>query len=277
MSNRTSPSLTTSRIIRSRAARTSAIATVLAGTVALAGCASSGLSTRENLNGGGYSDYALAMYDAPADGAASPTSGQQAPANPVAFPARLAVAQLGEVAPPEPMMKALRERDDLYASVQTVPGAASFSNAPIRTGPGPQDWREADIHEQARQHLNAMRRYSRDIGAQYLFVFGGTADYGTKGTALSAADLTIIGAFIVPGKKTEAQLQASGTLIDVESGRVMLSVSAGESGTKRSTAIQSEAAEARLLVQLREKVTIELADSLGTEFQSRAAAPAQGG
>ncbi len=229
-----------------------------------------------NLNGGGYSDYALAMYDVPAEGA-NESAGQEATIKSVDLPARLAVAQVGEAAPPDPMMSALRERKDLYASVQTVPGAASFSNSQVRTGPGPQDWRTPDVHEQARGHLNAMLRYSRDIGAEYLFVFGGTADYGTKGTALSAADLTINGAFIVPGKKTEAQLQASGTLIDVASGRVMLSVSAGESGTKRSTAIQSEAAEARLLVELREKVTVELADSLGTGFQSRADVTAQGG
>lgn len=276
MSSRTNHSSITSRSTRSRVLRTSAIATVLAGSVALAGCASSGLSKRENLNGGGYSDYALAMYDTSAEGV-NESAGQEVKIKNVAFPARVAIAQLGEVSPPEPMIHALRERSDLYASVQTVPGAATFSNSPVRTGPGPQDWRAADVHEQARQHLNAMLRYSRDIGAEYLFIFGGTADYDTKGTALSAADLTIIGAFIVPGKKTEAQLQASGTLIDVETGRVMLSVSAGESGTKRSTAIRSEAAEAQLLVQLREKVTIELANSLGTEFQARAGVTAQGG
>jgi hypothetical protein len=220
----------------------------------------------------------MALYLEPAPaapGVTAPSDARDVP-RPIELPARLAIAQLGEVTPPDTMLQALRADETIFASVQPVPGAATFSHAAIRTGPGPQDWRQPDVHEQAQKHLESMLSYSRDIGARYLFVFGGTADYGTRGTALSAADLTIIGAFIVPGKMTEAQLKASGVLIDVETGRALLSVSADEAGKKRSTAVRSEAAEAQLLAALRDKVSVELASALGREFRQQAQ-PAQGG
>ena len=61
-------------------------------------------------------------------------------------------------------------------------------------------------------------------------------------------------------------------LMDLQSGRVLVSVSADEAGSRRSTAVQAEVSEARLLAELRNSVTVELAEVLGTEIQSRGAA-----
>jgi hypothetical protein len=248
-----------------------AIAVACAGAAALAaGCASSGLSTRETV-GRDYASYAYAMYQSPDD---APGKGRPSAPAEVLTPARVAVAQLGEVAPPEQMLARLRADKALFARVEPVPGimyaapnARGFQRNPAAA---PSDYAPvADPYEQARQHAEAMRRYARDTGADYLFLFGGTIDHNTTGTPLSLMDLTIVGAFVVPSRKTDAAARATGSLIDVETGRVVASVSADESRGKLSTSVSADANEEKLLYRLRQEVAIDLAEQLCTQLQAR--------
>src|SRR5439155_12462927 len=89
------------------------ITTILAA-AALAGCTSNGLSPRE-VRGRDYSSYVLSMYD-PDVRASAGQDAAQPPA--VATPARIAVAQVGEVAPPLEMLEVLRRDRLAFASVQ---------------------------------------------------------------------------------------------------------------------------------------------------------------
>ena len=80
--------------------------------------------------------------------------------------------------------------------------------------------------QEAQQHAERMRRYAADLGADYLFLYGGTLDQSQTSTPLAAMNLTVIGAFLVPSQKLDADVKAAGSLVDVRSGRVVLSVSA---------------------------------------------------
>src|SRR5438874_1290777 len=103
-------------------------AALAAGALALAGCESTGLSARE-VRGRDYATYAYSMYD-PSSLTDSPASAE--PAKPIATPAKIAVAQLGEVAPPADMIDRLRKNSAVFASVQPVSGVLNTDPADAR-------------------------------------------------------------------------------------------------------------------------------------------------
>ena len=223
--------------------------------VLLAGCTSSGLSPRE-VHGQDYSTYVYSMYDAPANAA---------PAKPVQLPATVAVAQIGEVAPPTAMLDVLR-KDQQFSLVQSVPGvddvAAQADVPPDRV---------IAAKREARVQSDRMLRYARDLGTRYLFLFGGTVDRSTTGTRMSLADVTIVGAFIVPSKSVKGEARASGSLIDVETGRVILSVSADSSKEILSATAAQDGNEIKMLHDLRDDVTVKLARQLTQRIKEKSA------
>src|SRR3954453_2944754 len=80
--------------------------------VLLAGCATGGLSPRETAQQN-YSSFVYSLYDMPAPaGAREETS--RTPAR-LVLPARVAVVQVGEVAPPQAFLAKLRGRPDLFS------------------------------------------------------------------------------------------------------------------------------------------------------------------
>src|SRR5687768_3257083 len=100
--------------------RTVTVPIVMACLAAAGGCASSGLSTRE-VRGQDYATYAFSMSEAvdPKFGSSmseavdSNTATTTAKREPVVTPARIAVGQLGEVAPPLSMLESLRKQRDV--------------------------------------------------------------------------------------------------------------------------------------------------------------------
>ena len=103
------------------------------GSALLAGCASSGLSPRT-----GSLDYADFIYE---------RSDRVAPASEVPaprLPTNLAVAQLGENAPPSALIDSLKQRPDLFSSVQPIPLPLDHQNGNaavclLYTSPSPRD------------------------------------------------------------------------------------------------------------------------------------------
>lgn len=89
----------------------------------IGGCYSSGLSPREQ-PGRDFSTYALAMADSSLAELAT-TGDAKAPATtpPLVLPARVAVAQIREVAPPDEMIDALRKDSNAFEQVQPIPAA----------------------------------------------------------------------------------------------------------------------------------------------------------
>ena len=264
-------------------------ALLVAGLAAIGGCASDGLSMRE-VRGQDYATYAYTMSDAidakPAAAAATPaeavdskktstlaeavesnTATTLAQRQPVITPARIAVGQIGEVAPPLSMLDSLRKHRDVFASVQPIPAVVDVAPAPApnRTGELP------SARQEAKEHGERMRRYAAGIGADYLFLCGGTVDRATTDTAYKMANATIIGAFVVPSERIQATARASGSLIDVRSGRVVLSVSADGHQEKLAPSVSREGHEIALLEGLREEVIKELAAELTQQIKAQGA------
>jgi hypothetical protein len=237
----------------------------------------SGLSPRE-VRGQDFSTYVMALYEpsagAPRGAGAGARAGAAEAARyetpaPLRLPVRVAVAQVGEVAPPQDVLDVLRRDPGAFASVQPIPGATEshgdYPYAAARaTDPAGQ------VRRAAREHIDRMRRYARDLGAEYLFLYGGTIDHATTGTPLGAADLTIVGAFLVPSKRIAGVARASGALVDVNSGRVVVSVSADAQDTRLAPSFSRETGELKMLQTLRDDVVVKLAEQLAARVKAEA-------
>ena len=230
-----------------------AVATAASLAVA-AGCSSQGLSPRET----GMQTYSQVVYPAKslpvlnaAGAAGRPIDMPPGPADgPVRIdlPARISVVQLGEIAPPDSMLNTLRNRPDLFTRVNAQTGFAG----------------SADDHPHER--LDEMRVMARNLGSQYLLVFGGNLDSGCQETGLSIFDLTIIGVFVVPSEGVAVSGKAAGSLIDVETGRVVMDFSADTEGyglapaafAQNAKTVAEHDAEATLVKDLTEDVLTQL-------------------
>jgi hypothetical protein len=213
---------------------------------AVAGCATTGLSNRERA-GRDYSHYVYSLYDAPAG--AAERGGLLAPA-------RLTVAQVGEVAPPPAMIETLRQQGDLFADVQGVPAAMQIDERREATDPG-----------QARQQMSRLVHLSRDMGADYLLVLGGTIDYGQASTPLSALDITIVGAYVVPSREMTASGKASAALIDLRSNRVVLLTTTAAQGQRLDSAVGAEGGRHKLVASVRDQLVDTLAANFIEEYR----------
>ena len=195
-----------------------AAVTVLA--LAGGGCSQSGLSPHE----GGRQSYPMLMYTAagPYDDNAKAVS--------VRTPTKVAVAQVGEVAPPQAMLDGLRGHPELFRRVVPVTGVftAVDADAPPRSS-APGDPPAVAV-AQANQ-LPRMRAMAAGLGMDYLLVFGGTIDHGEQGSGLQLLDLTIVGAFVVPSHGVTVNGRAAGSLIDVHTGQVVMNFSAEAKGS----------------------------------------------
>lgn len=236
--------------------RTTSTTTLMLLALLLTGCQHTGLSPRESHNE--YVQYLMVLYD-------TPTYNAPAPAPQV--PMRLAVAQIGEVAPPASLIDQLRNDTSLFARVDGVPGMlASPSYIPNET-PESQRIRKRD-------EVGRILRFARDMGMTHLFLYGGTIDYGTHSNPLSVLDLTIVGMWVSPGKNVKAQGKGSGALIDLQTQRVVLIASAQLEKSRLTTTAGSDGAEQRVLTDLRDEIVLELGASLIRDARARAGLPA---
>ena len=195
----------------------------VAGLAALVGCSSSGLSPHEQ----GQQSMPMMMYTATDNG-----PGVTGPVR-IATPLRVGVAQVGELTPPQSMLDALRAKPDLFARVTPVGGRFGEATTddpyrrPMGDGPGSPDRNVPSAKDQ----LSRMRTLAASTGMDYLLVFGGSIEHGHQGSGLELLDLTIVGAFVVPSHGVTVDGRATGSLIDVQTGRVVMTFSAAAKGT----------------------------------------------
>ena len=250
----------------------------------LAGCSSEGLSPRES----GQQSYNMVMYKAAGQQRPAVVSGPAvaAPMSPsydgpvvvavtserVATPAKIAVAQLGEVAPPAAMMDALRAHPELFRRVLSVPGTFDSpvnngSDRPAFAAPPAADAGQADV-------LVHMRSIAGSVGADYLLVFGGQIDHGHQDSGLELLNLTIVGAFIVPSQPIVVDGKAAGSLIDVRSGQIVMNFSAQAKGSGAApSAFVGNVEEGAVLKnkdELVQKLTADVVAQMTDEMKSNA-------
>ena len=237
---------------------------------ALAGCESSGLSPREAA-GRNFSSYVYSLYDAPVyAGDAQAGAARNAP---LVLPSKLAVAQVGEVAPPTKFLDRLRARPELFSRVEGVSGAV-FLPPEDRGGIGEGD-SAITTEASARRAMERIRQAARDMGMDHLLLVGGTIDQVTKENGLSILDLTVVGAFVVPSKQVDAEAKASGALIDLATGRVALVASADASRGRVASSATQVSGEIDVMREARDEVLAKLAAQVIE--QCRRVRHAQGG
>jgi rhombotail lipoprotein len=209
------------------------------------GCQHTGLSANETPTQN-YATYIMSLYDSP--------NAAPAPARPLSLPARIAIAQVGEIAPPAKMLQTLRS-DLALSRVEPVPGLFAESGLYY-------DRPRENPQEQIHLQVQRMQRFSKDLGMDYLFIFGGSIDYGTHSNPLSLLDLTIIGAYIVPGKNVKATGRAAGALIDLSTGHVVFVTSVESEKERLTSTASSDGQEQLILASMRE----EMIDNLGKKM-----------
>jgi hypothetical protein len=247
----------------------SAAAAAALSLAALAGCESAGLSPRE-VPGRTQSAYLYSLY------AEMPPEARNAPQPPPRLPASVAVVQVGEAAPPAPLLEAMRGDPGVFGRVESLPGIAYEGE------PWDRNRRRADGLVDARGHLTALRSLAADMGLDYLLLVGGTVDYGTTATELSLLDLSIVGAFVIPSHETNATARANGALVDVRTGRVAVNSAAEASSKSTVSLVKVEGEQMKLLTALRDEVVAKLGKRVIEDTRLRAvsgwtAAAAAGG
>lgn len=169
--------------------------------VCMTGCVSTGLSVRETQNDYGlYVDSLCQRADLAA-------------AAPVRPPIRLAVAQIGETAPPAAFTEGLSRSDLIRQTIPIpMPGAAVPGNW-ARNG--------RNSMPSVNDRLKDAQNLAREMGADYLLIVGGNVDTRTAHNPLAILDFTIVGGAVAPGVNVHAEGKAAGALLDVVSGRVV--------------------------------------------------------
>jgi len=221
----------------------------------VAGCSQSGLSPREGPHD--YASYITTLYEKPEMIAT--------PAAPPRFPVKLAIAQIGEMAPSQQVLERLQSERSLFAAVTSIPGM--FSDWESHRSDNP-----AAVRENSRVQIERSPRLARDLGMDYLFVYGGTIDHDTHSNPLAFFDWTIIGAYIVPGKNVAASGKACGALIDLATGRVLLVSNVQDEKHSLSSTAASDGAELHMINTLRAELALRLAHQFVSDCKQRGTA-----
>lgn len=233
---------------------------------ALAGCESSGLSPREGA-GRNFSTYVYSLTpvtDLPAAENAQPAR--------LVLPGKIAVAQIGEVTPNSRFLNKLRSSTELFSRVDGMSGLVDIEPAYPRRDDSP-----VTTEHHANRDMARFLRVARDMGMDHLLLVGGTIDQVTKENGLSVLDLTIVGAFVVPSKEIDAEAKASGALIDLSSGRVVLFASADATLERRASTVTRSAGEIDTHRAARDEVLVKLAGEVIEQCKNRAQSGAAAG
>lgn len=214
------------------------------------GCYTTGLSVREK-GAFNYSNLIYGLYDT--------GNNQVKDTKPVKRPIKLAVAQVGESSPQKLFIEKLESEKHLVAKVVSIPVGGDISNFYNNN-------REKESSEELSKKMDKIRRLAKDLGSDYIFLFGGSADYGTTQNWLMLFDLTIIGGFMLPSNKISIEAKASGALIDVESGKVIFLVNSEAKAEEYVPTYTSMGREDIVLGKTRDKLVSDLADEFIQEL-----------
>jgi hypothetical protein len=217
--------------------------------VLLSGCYTTGLSMREK-GSFNYTNLVYGLYDE--DTSNFPESAK------LEKPIRLAIAQVGENAPPEAMLNELAGKKYLISKVAVIPAGGNETNYYSNQ-------KEPDQEEFAKK-MKKMRNLAKDLGTDYLFLFGGSADYGSSANWLQFFDITLVGGYLIPSNKIKAEGRAAGVLIDVKTGRVIFVVNAEAEKQEHAPTFVAYDRQEDVVVKLRDelvyKITTNFIDKL---------------
>ncbi len=221
------------------------------GTFAIAAGGCAGGPSQRTGSGNDYSKYVLALYNDPGDY----SMGRRT----VEFPISMAVAQIGEVAPDSAMVTRLREGKDVFRRIEPIPA--------------PMDGVEAAHCDpntpEGRQPIRKLQSLARDMGLDYVLVCGGTVDTHGRATEASIADLTLVGAYVIPSREIAGHARASAALVDVRTGSVVMSSAAESRASTLASAASADGDADRLSQKLEQNAYASLAKQVVDEAQRR--------
>jgi hypothetical protein len=184
-------------------------------------------------------------------------AGPVKPPPPFKGPANIAVAQVGEVAPPESLMTTLRQHPQLFGRVNVVPARLDPSNTSRYYARHRSTATAVDLS--VRDHIGVLCDTATSMGMNYLLLVGGTIDSETNATPLSLLNITIVGAFIVPSDQTRATAKATGALIDLPTRQVVAISSAELDENHLTPAVSTRGENTQLFRRMADKVAAKLA------------------
>ncbi len=227
------------------------------------GCASSGFSPRES-SGRDVTAYMSAVELRPQSNVMNDltASGDRSSAKPIQLPASIAVAQVGEVAPSDEMLEALENEPALFSNVQPIGGTTPL-----------QQYRSSDV---VGNHLDKMVGLARNVGADYLVVYGGTIDQYDRREPWRVLDLAILPAFVLPSNKLTADARSSAFILETSSGRLVGTTSAASSDSTWSSTVALRGKGVDQMRHLRDETVEELTGRLITRFKTAAGQAASG-
>lgn len=227
---------------------------LVAGLLGLVGCTHTGMSVRET-PGNNLNSFVNALYDPGLIPEGTPA------AAPLKFPIRLGVVQVGEVSPPQAMMDEFGKHHELFASVQSISAVGSPNGSNGYNQENSQFRQQNAVQEQIRR----IREVSHDMGLTHVLLIGGTIDQARSSTGLSLLDLTIVGYFVVPSQKIVADAKGGAYLIDVATGRVVLSASADKRASTMTSSADTDRGSADQLLDVRASVMNDLTANFITD------------
>ena len=217
-------------------------AVAVAAVCLLAGCETTGLSPREQ-SGVSYPNYILSLQ----------SNGASAPQKLVA-PIRLAVAQIGQAAPPETMLDQLAAQKSLVASVAGLPLPAETENNYYHAA----NYSTGDYGAR----LKTVCGLAQAAGADYVFLFGGDIDSWRANNSLSILDLTLVGGVLLPGGRTHIEGKGAGALISASTCQPVLFVSADAEDSAASPDYLADGKAANLRARTRDELIRKLTKGL---------------
>ena len=212
----------------------------------LAGCMTTGLSTRE-FGTANYTNYIYGLYDGKSSQGDIEIYGKNR--IDIEFPINLAVAQVGENNPPQELLEYFKAQSYLLKEVKGIPAAVST--------------REQDAgNEYIQNQIHKMRQFAADLGMEYLFLYGGSIDFSDKSGAATVVDWTIIGAYVIPTHKISGIGKGSGAFIDVKKGKVLFIVDAEQFLDDHASTVGSYSKQDEVVENLRRQIIEELGKNL---------------
>ena len=208
----------------------------------LTGCETTGISPRES-SGASYQSYIMSLQ----------TGSTNAPQQ-VITPIRLAVAQVGEAAPPESMIDRLAKDKSQVASVNgmPLPGDVYYG---LEDYPG---------------RIKKLCNLARSTGADFVFLFGGTMDSWMENNSWSALDGTLVGGAIFPGTKIHVQGKAGGALISTTICQPIFFADADASQTRLSPDYFCDGKKVGLQATVRDQLAAKLTEQLMDKLSAAA-------
>jgi hypothetical protein len=214
----------------------------------MTGCETTGLSPRE-YSGLDYPGYVLSLS----------RNRTEVPPQSPALPVRLAAAQIGEIAPPQTMLENLEANSNLIASVVSLPLPADSINnfGTRRLGQASGDYAS---------RVKAVCNLAEAAGANYVFLIGGNVDSWTSQNSLGMFDLTLVGGWIIPGTKINAEGKGAGVLIEATTGQPVFFVNAEYQESALSPDFLSAGKTTNMRAQVRSELATKLSKALQKEL-----------